>query len=172
MTNIVKTVFYCLILIFSTNTYAVDRGRWLCPSCYIGDIKQGEQIGVSLGEVVQFIKTDINPAVKKWTELDTVTVCNGANCISVFYRYGAWFALGPSYRDTRAPYMNGNMRGVSFSGDLATSPDVIYMAIEDGEWKWVEVCTAGACEAAYVWVINGVQIFVLFARSAQYTSAR
>jgi hypothetical protein len=154
-----------VLLGIQTSVHAKDHGRWLCPSCYIGDIQGNQDVGSTLTDVLAFIKSDVNKSVTQWKANDTVTVCNGSFCLTSFYHAsGKWFAVGPPIGDTRSPYKNGSSSGVSFSGaSISRDRGPVYQVEITGYWVTVtvEMPSEGYSSSEDRFIVTGVSVTML-----------
>lgn len=94
---------------------AAELGRWLCTGCYISPAGTPES-AVAVSEAIQALtsiqrETLITPM---WRPQDTVTICDGANCIDLKYTGSplALWILKPGtipYRDSGRTYKNAQV---------------------------------------------------------------
>jgi hypothetical protein len=90
--------FLCVAILFiglfSTTTFAADRGLYRCTGgCETPKPFEANESSIRTIFWVAFIKSDVNPVLNspKWNESDTVQICNGDVCITFYYNFGNWY---------------------------------------------------------------------------------
>ena len=91
----------------SLTAHAKHAGSWFCDFCPISAEPVGANAALALSEAVSFIKANINSEKKwSWNSGDTITICDGANCILIVYQHpNVYTVAGPRFTDPKS-YVN------------------------------------------------------------------
>ena len=108
--------------------------RWYCDTCSlypIGDPKGAEMPS----DVARFIKDQntaiiatgptANSQMPRWVPGDTITICDGALCLTSVYSNGVWLPYAPTFRDNGRGYKNAGI------GRIYGSPNSFFVARTD-----------------------------------------
>lgn len=145
-------------LAFSTVANAIDYGRWLCDHCSyeITSSSPTAPFGAA-GDVIAFIKA--TPPTSQWKPSDTMSICDGVNCIVVIFRTTAWYPLGGKYADPKIGYKNSRNQlqpATSTSGSSGSSWDVVVT----GHWEWYDYYSNGSYTHSddFIYIIDSIFI--------------
>jgi hypothetical protein len=105
MKRIIRAGLVLLACMAAMPAFAVDRGRWMCNWCELSTWPSGVALQQD-NQAIIFLKSDINPKINAWGTYDTVTICNGNDCIQLLYNTGQFFATGPVFKDNGHTYQN------------------------------------------------------------------
>lgn len=127
------------VLVFATQEAgaATNYGKWLCTDCVVEKLPANTGIPAA-GELTAFIRGQVNQAVAShiWRPNDYVTICDGAQCVTLFYHAsGVHMPAGPPFPDNRVGYKN-----VSSSANVSSQPAGSFGDMEvTVSWRLVDV---------------------------------
>jgi hypothetical protein len=152
--SVARLLLVAFILGGGSVANARDYGRWLCAECTV-DIRDARQNVQMTGEVLAFIKA--NPPTSMWQPLDTISICDGVNCLLVVYRFGSFYPVGGVYPDPKLGYKNSRNTQPTTSSSGSGSN---YSVSVTGHWEWYDYYSNGVYTHSddFIFVITSLTV--------------
>jgi hypothetical protein len=170
-----KKLLIILLFCISGATHAMaivfpppqDRGEWLCNDCLQGSLNTGGDIkeDTVAGPLMAFLKHEINPTVKRWVPDDTVTVCNGAECVTLLYLANGNFIVkkarhpdknNGTYKNSKKEVVTYDYEphgGPYYDGDANGGRGACYLRTATFHFYWrTTACSAGTCQVTETYI--------------------